>query len=359
MMPVGGILDRYISAGFLRIFGISLAVVTGTLRNRRLPRTDRQSARIRRAGFNHFTLFHVQSALADFSGGRIRNIVLDIAVFGLTGTLSGNHRNSLKWRQRSTNRPAAAANGALCLSGITFFWNETLVPIFSRNAQQIYRTEIRQKRQLSLFGTRDIWIRGDGSFINIDNFDPRTNTLNGVTVFTLNRDFSLRSLIQIPSAQWNIRNWQTDGAVEWELQQDGKLTGRDSIANIPITETPDDLKLLARDAEEYSYFDLQKQIGDMKTKGIDTTAIEVDLHGKLAIPVVSLLMVLLATPFAIKRNEQQHLAQFWNCYGHSLRLLGPYSFLHLLGPQRRHSSATGRMDSKPNFFDDRAILLHR
>ncbi|MGZ8441876.1 MAG: LptF/LptG family permease, partial [Candidatus Binatia bacterium] len=29
MMPIGGILDRYISAGFLRVFGISLAVITG------------------------------------------------------------------------------------------------------------------------------------------------------------------------------------------------------------------------------------------------------------------------------------------------------------------------------------------
>ena len=35
---------------------------------------------------------------------------------------------------------------SLCFLRFTFFWNETLVPIFSRNAQQIYRTEIRQKK---------------------------------------------------------------------------------------------------------------------------------------------------------------------------------------------------------------------
>jgi len=191
---------------------------------------------------------------------------------------------------------------------LSFFWNETLVPIFSRNAQQIYRTEIKQKKQLSLFGTRNIWIRGDGSFINIDDFDPKTNTLKGVTVFTLKRDFSLRSLIEIPNARWGVSSWQAEGAVEWELQPDGKLTRTDSVAKIPITETPNDLKLLAHDADEYSYFELQKQIGDMKSKGIDTTAIEVDLQTKLALPLVSLLMVLLATPFAIRRHMSTNVS---------------------------------------------------
>ena len=121
---------------------------------------------------------------------------------------------------------------SLFISGMTFFWNETLVPIFSRNAQQIYRTEIKQKQQLSLFGTRNIWIRGEASFINIDNFDPRTNTLKGVTVFTLNRDFSLRSLIEIPSAQWRERNWHTDAAVEWELQ-----AGRQIESHVKVSQT--------------------------------------------------------------------------------------------------------------------------
>ena len=71
---------------------------------------------------------------------------------------------------------------------------------------------------------------------------------------------------------------------------------------LPLTETPEDLKLLARDAEEFTFFDLQKQIADMKSKGIDTTSYEVDLQIKLALPFISPLMVLLAIPFALKRQ---------------------------------------------------------
>jgi len=60
--------------------------------------------------------------------------------------------------------------------------------------------------------------------------------------------------------------------------------------------------LLSRYTEEFAYFDLQKQITDMKSKGIDTRASEVDLQTKIALPLISPLMVLLAIPFALKKQ---------------------------------------------------------
>ena len=300
-MPLGGILDRYVSVGFLRIFGISLAVITGLYLTADF---FEKIGRLLESGAPVTTVLRYFLFKAPLLISRVVGFATLFSTLFCLGLLARTQEiTAIRSSGISVQRIALPLLVlSLLLSGLTFFWNETLVPIFSRNAEQIYRTEIRQKQQLSLFGTSDIWIRGEGSFINIDNFDPRTNSLQGVTVFTLNRDFSLRSLIEIPIAQWRGRNWHTDAAVEWELQEDGKLNRRKSVANIPITETPEDLKLLERDAEEFSYFDLQKQIGDMKSKGIDTTAIEVDLQTKLAIPLVSFLMVLLATPFAIKRQ---------------------------------------------------------
>jgi lipopolysaccharide export LptBFGC system permease protein LptF len=91
-------------------------------------------------------------------------------------------------------------------------------------------------------------------------------------------------------------------ATEWNLFADGKMESRQTKEALTLTETPEDLILLARDPEEFSYFDLQKQIADMKSKGIDTTAYEVDLQLKLALPFISPLMVLMAIPFALKRQ---------------------------------------------------------
>jgi lipopolysaccharide export system permease protein len=190
----------------------------------------------------------------------------------------------------------------ILLCGGTFVWNETLVPVFTRNSQNIYKAEIRNRQQKSVLGTHDLWIRGDGSFINIDSFDARSTTIENVTIFLLNRDFSLRALTEIPKAEWINDRWQTSGATEWVFVSEGKAAQQKEVTALPITETPEDLKLLARDAEEFSFFELQRQIADMRTRGIDTTAYEVDLHTKLALPFIAPLMVFLAIPFALKRR---------------------------------------------------------
>jgi lipopolysaccharide export system permease protein len=200
----------------------------------------------------------------------------------------------------------------LCLSilicVITFIWNEGLVPVFAHRAETIYKTEIKKKQQQSLFGTKDIWIRAEGGFVNVDSFDPDNNVLEGITFFVLSRDFTLQSTIGVPKAQWLGQRWESTSGIEWQFLSDGKL--RQRIVNTPptISETPDDLMLLARDPEEFTFFDLQKQIAEMKTKGMDATAYEVDLQVKLAMPFISPLMVLIAIPLALKRRIGSGLA---------------------------------------------------
>ena len=139
----------------------------------------------------------------------------------------------------------------ICL--LTFFWNEGLVPIFAHRASVIYKVEIKNRQQQSLFGTTDIWIRGEGSFINVDHFDVNSRALEGVTVLQLNRDFSLRGMFQIPSVHWTGKQWESKEGTEWHFAPEGQLTSETVVATPPVTETPDDLKLLARDAEEFSF----------------------------------------------------------------------------------------------------------
>jgi lipopolysaccharide export system permease protein len=298
-LPVAGIIDRYVAAGFLRIFFTSLMVVTllyvtvdfferiGTLLD-----TGASLSSIARYFFYKAPL--LISRVVGFA-------TLFSTLFCL-GTLA-----------RSRELTAMRAGGitvqritlpllilALIICAFTFVWNETLVPAFTHSAQNIYKSEIKNKRQQSLLGTHDIWMRGENSFINVDYFDTRTATLENVTVFLLNRDFSLRGIVEVPKAQWGKEGWKAAAATEWSLSTDGKMARNETQAILPIPETPEDLKLLARDIEEFTFFDLQKQIADMKSKGIDTTAYEVDLQTKLALPFISPLMVLLAVPFALK-----------------------------------------------------------
>jgi LPS export ABC transporter permease LptG len=301
MLPLGSIIDRYLTGGFLRIFFISLAVVTSLYVTADF--FDRIGSLLE-TGAGAWTIARYFFYKAPLLISRMIGFAALFSALFCLGALARSHEITAL---RSSGISVERISSPLILVGLvicalTFFWNETLVPVFTRNSQNIYKSEIKNRQQQSVLGTRDIWIRGDGSFINVDNFDSRSATIENVTVFLLDRDFSLRALVEIPKAQWVDNAWKTDQATEWNFTGDGKTLQKKITAAIPISETPNDLKLLARDAEEFSYFELQRQILELRNKGIDTTGHEVDLQTKLALPFVAPLMVFLAVPFALKRK---------------------------------------------------------
>src|SRR4030095_7426091 len=159
------------------------------------------------------------------------------------GTLSRNQEiTAMRAGGVSTRRislPLLCLGLVICVA--TLLWNEGLVPVFAHRAQTILKTEIKKKQQQSLFGTTDIWIRGDGSFINIDNFDFKSNVLQGITIFSINRDFTLRGITEIPKAQGNGTGWQSDSGTEWRFLPTGEMAQRVVAAPPSISETPSDL----------------------------------------------------------------------------------------------------------------------
>ncbi len=306
-LPLGGILDRYLAQGFLRIFFISLLVITSLYLI--VEFFDRIG-----------TLFDTGTSI----GTTIRYFfyktpLLLSRVIGFATLFSTLFCLGMLARTQETTAMRASgisvqrmALPLLILSVLicffNFLWNESIAPLFAHRAQTIYRSEIKNRQQQSLLGTADIWIRGEGSFINVNYFDGSKNTLHGVTIFLLNRDFTLRGVVEIPTARWTGQRWEATQATEWRLSPNGNLFTRKSTAAPPIPETPEDFKLLARQGEEFTYFDLQKQISEMKNKGLDATSYEVDLQSKLALPWVSPLMVLIAIPFALRRQMSGSMA---------------------------------------------------
>ena len=301
VLPLGSIIDRYLVGGFLRIFFLSLTVITSLYVT--VEFFDRIGSLLE-TGVSAWTIGRYFLYKAPLLISRTIGFATLFSALFCLGTMARSHEIiALRSSGISVERIAwPLILLGLFICALTFMWNETLVPVFTRNSQNIYKSEIKNKQQQSVLGTRDIWIRGEGSFINVDHFDTRAATLENVTIFLLNRDFSLRALVEIPRAQWIDDAWKTDRATEWNFMSNGNTIEKKDTTVLPISETPTDLKLLARDPEEFSYFDLQRQITDMRSKGIDTTAYEVDLQSKLALPFIAPLMVLLAVPFALKRQ---------------------------------------------------------
>ena len=306
-MGGGGILDRYIIRSFLKIVFVSLLCTTALYLI--VDFFDRIDGLLKAGA-------PVGSAIRYFL---YKLPLLMSRVFGFAVLFSTLF--SIGMLSRSQEITAMRAAGvsvyrialplfitALLICGMNFVWNEALVPVFTRESQYIFKTEVKKKEPKSLLGTKDMWVRSEEAFISVDRFDTNNGVLEGVKVFLLNRDFTLRGLIEVPSARWNGQKWLPTRSIEWVLQPSGEMTQREGNVAIPLAETPEDLKLLARDPEEFSFLDLKKQIADLQAKGIDATEQKVDLAVKMAVPFVSLLMVLLAIPFAIRHTRSAGLA---------------------------------------------------
>ena len=305
--PVGGILDRYLIRGFLKIVAISLLCTTALYLI--VDFFDRIDSLLR-AGASIGTSIRYFLYKLPLLMSRVFGFAVLFSTLFSVGMLSRTQEiTAMRASGMSVYRISLPLFiSSLLICALSFVWNEALVPVFTRESQYIYKTEVKKKEPKSLIGTKDMWIRAEEAFISVDRFDTKNSVLEGLTIFLLNRDFTLKGLIEVPSARWNGTRWEPQRSVEWVLLPNGGMDQRQGNVTIPLSETPEDLKLLARDPEEFSFLDLKKQIVDLQAKGIDATEQRVDLQVKMAVPFVSLLMVVLAMPFAIRHGRSGGLS---------------------------------------------------
>lgn len=306
-VPFGGILDRYLMRGFMRIFVLSLLCTTMLyLIVDFFDRIDKllQAGAPLGTSLRYF-LYKLPLLISRVFGfAALFSTLFSLGMLSRTHEITAMRASGLSLRRLTF--PLLLLSVAIAL--FIFFWNEALVPIFTRESQTIYQVEVRKKQPKNLIGAKELWIRGEDSFVSVDSFNAKRNTLEGVVIYLLDQDFGLRGVIEAPWARWDGNRWEARGATEWLFRPEGQILHQKAVAHLPLTETPEDLKIFAREPEELGFFELKKQIADLKAKGIDTSEHQVDLHIKLALPLISPLMVFLAIPFALRQGSRGGIA---------------------------------------------------
>jgi lipopolysaccharide export system permease protein len=198
---------------------------------------------------------------------------------------------------------------ALVLSVAILAWNETIVPYSTEKSRYVEVVEIRNRPPKALLSEDGIWFHGRNGVYNIEHFDSRTGTLVGLTVYDLNAGFDLQRLVQVPTAQWKDGRWIIPTATERTFDPTaGVVTRAMAPDELVLPERPQDFQVIEKDPEELNFRRLQHHIRELSRKGIDTTESRVDLHLKLALPLVPLVMVLVAVPLAGRNPRRRPLA---------------------------------------------------
>jgi lipopolysaccharide export system permease protein len=193
---------------------------------------------------------------------------------------------------------------------ILFYFSEIITPLSIQKTEYIIRTEVQKQKTFGSFKQNELWYRSDSAVYNFKIFDVTTNTLRGIVINYINHDYTLEKRIDAQSAEWINDQWifynlllthfdKTNTPIlEWYKEK-----------VIPLPEKLNDFKIMQKDAEKIGFFDLYNYINKIQSEGYDATRYLVNLHGKLAFPFVTIILVLIGISFSTRSERQGGIMQ--------------------------------------------------
>ena len=208
---------------------------------------------------------------------------------------------------------------AILFSGALFELQEQVLPDSNREAARL--NGIIRGYPMQTFGVLNRqWIMGrSGDIYRYEFFDPRVNQFSKLSMFHLNEStWKLDSLIYAkdaalvkhegadgqPVLMWMARNgWTREFTTAKPTRR--RSAERPAVTYTPFAERaislepPAYFKTDEPEADRMTYGELKRYIGELQASGYHVVPYMVQLQRKVAFPFVTLIMTLLAVPFAV------------------------------------------------------------
>ena len=200
-----------------------------------------------------------------------------------------------------------------------FAFDEFYLPAANRR-QESLRSVIKGKPAQTFLRPDRKWISGQTGHSGEPSriffyqfFDPEKDVFANLTVFEFRpNSFVLQRRLFAASAHWDehVHDWIFENG--WQRNFSGETVANYqpfTLLSVPeIREEPSYFKKEDRPSQEMSYHELSRYIADLHQSGFDTMRLRVQLNRKLAYPLITLIMALLAIPFALSMGKRGGLA---------------------------------------------------
>jgi lipopolysaccharide export system permease protein len=188
---------------------------------------------------------------------------------------------------------------ATLIAVFNFVLNETVVPLSTRQARFLYEVSLKKRELKGVFANQRIWVRVRNGFLSADHYDARARTLHGVTIYQLDSAYTLRGIEHANTAAWNGAGWMPWQPTNFKLADNGQVAAVPATGVVGQSLKPADLSLLKLDPEEFSLWELEHYIHDLRRKGLDPGGYLVDLDLKYAMPLACVIMVALGIALSL------------------------------------------------------------
>ena len=192
-------------------------------------------------------------------------------------------------------------------SGVMFIVQDSVLAYTNRRAESLKHVIRGGSPQTFDVVNRKWLVSREGDVYNYLFYDPRRLELNGLSVFHFRTagDPAIVTRTYVSHARYEAGAgaesglWQ--GAAGWarEFTRAGETRAYVTFpARDLALEPPDYFASETPEADRMTYMQLRGYIQDLRASGVNITPHTVQLHRKLAFPLVTLIMTLIAVPFA-------------------------------------------------------------
>jgi LPS export ABC transporter permease LptG len=203
------------------------------------------------------------------------------------------------------------------ISLFAYFILDFVLPYANQRVYEIKR-RIEGKTAITSTAQQKLWYLGKGYIFNFLAYDRNAKMLTQVQVFEFHpSDFRITRRVYANRATWNGQAWAFEDGWMRSFADDGTSTY--TVIDKPLAlfypETPEDFATEVTPPDQMTYAQLRKYIRTLGESGYASDELEVKLYAKTSWPALSIVMALIAMPFAFRMGRRGAL------YGIGLALI--------------------------------------
>lgn len=234
-------------------------------------------------------------------------LVTTLLTFGLLGR--SNEVTAFKALGISLYRLALPALAATCVVvSLSVFLEAEVLPASNRKVAQL-QDRIKGREASRSYRRADRqWLFGQDRFIyNYLHYDPKGPSIQRLQVFEFDEDHRLAGRLVADRAVYREPGeWIFDDG--WIRRFDGvkvaEFLAFEDPKRVDYPETPEYFDSEIRPPEQMAFGELSDYIDELAASGQRVPELRVELYRKIAYPAISLVMALVALPFAFRLGRQ-------------------------------------------------------
>jgi LPS export ABC transporter permease LptG len=198
---------------------------------------------------------------------------------------------------------------AVLIAGALFLSDEFYLPHTNKRQDALLNT-IKGKPAQTYLNPYRKWIFGQQSTIYYYQvFDSDRNQFGNLSVFQFNpATFQLINRIYADRANWDDRLHRWICTQGWQFSFRGSAIANYRTFDVAtfdaVSEPPTYFKKEVKQSLEMNYEQLRRYIHDLQQSGFEVVKLRVQLQKKIAFPVITFVMGVLAIPFALSAGKR-------------------------------------------------------